>query len=73
MANSADQDQFASSEASWSGSTLLAKAGYIRVQQDKGWLRLALGKLYAFIYKATAWLSCYAPTHQTPSKKRGRL
>ena len=33
MANSADPDQLASSEANWSGST---KAGYIRVQQDKG-------------------------------------
>ena len=30
MANSADPDQLAS------GSTLFAKAGYIRVQQDKG-------------------------------------
>ena len=44
MANSADSDQLASSEANWSGSTLFAKAGstlfakagYIRVQQDKG-------------------------------------
>ena len=36
MANSADLDQLAASEASWSGSTLFAKAGYIRVQQDKG-------------------------------------
>ena len=27
MANSADPDQFASSEANWSGSTLFAKAG----------------------------------------------
>ena len=36
MANSADPDQLASSEASRSGSTLFAKAGYIRVQQDKG-------------------------------------
>ena len=37
MANSADPDQLASSEANsnWSGSTLFAKAGYIRVQQDK--------------------------------------
>ena len=34
MANSADADQLASSEANWSGSTLFAKAGYIRVQQD---------------------------------------
>ena len=30
MANSADP------EANWSGSTLFAKAVYIRVQQDKG-------------------------------------
>ena len=36
MANSADPDQLASSEANWSGYTLFAKAGYIRVQQDKG-------------------------------------
>ena len=35
IANSADLDQLASSEANWSGSTLFAKAGYI-VQQDKG-------------------------------------
>ena len=35
MANSADPDQLASSEANWSGSTLFAKAGYIQVQQDK--------------------------------------
>ena len=37
MANSADPDQLASTEANWSGSTLFEKAGYIRVQQDKGW------------------------------------
>ena len=36
MANSADPDQLASSEANWSGTTLFAKAGYIRFQQDKG-------------------------------------
>ena len=36
MANSADPDQLASEEANWSGSTLFAKAVYIRVQQDKG-------------------------------------
>ena len=36
MVNSADPDQLASSEAKWSGATLFAKAGYIRVQQDKG-------------------------------------
>ena len=31
MANSADTDQ-----ANWSESILFAKAGYIRIQQDKG-------------------------------------
>ena len=36
MANCADLDQLASSEANWSGSTLFAKAEYIRGQQDKG-------------------------------------
>ena len=36
MTNSADPDQVASSEANWSGSTLFAKAEYIRFQQDKG-------------------------------------
>ena len=29
MANSADPDQLASTEANWSGSTLFAKAGYV--------------------------------------------
>ena len=43
MANSADSDRMASSEANWSGCTLFAihtlfaKAGYIWVQQDKGY------------------------------------
>ena len=36
MANSAGPDQWASSETNWSGATLFSKAGYIRVQQDKG-------------------------------------
>ena len=36
MANSADSDQLASSEANWSGATLFAKAGYIQAQQGKG-------------------------------------
>ena len=36
MANSADPDHLASSEANWSGCTLFAKAGYIWVQQDNG-------------------------------------
>ena len=36
MANSADPDQLASSEAYWSGSTLFGKTEYIWVQLDKG-------------------------------------
>ena len=36
MPNNADPDQLASSEANWSGSTLFAKAGHIRDQQDQG-------------------------------------
>ena len=36
MANSADPDQLASSEANWSGTTMFAKAGHIQVQQNKG-------------------------------------
>ena len=36
MANSADPDQLASSEANQSGSTLFAKTGACRVQQEKG-------------------------------------
>ena len=36
MANNADPDQLASSEANWSGTALFVNAGYIRVQQDKG-------------------------------------
>ena len=36
MENSADPDQLAFSEANWSGSTMLPKAGYIWVQCDKG-------------------------------------
>ena len=35
MAKSADSDKLA--EASWSGSALFAKAGYIWAQQDKGY------------------------------------
>ena len=36
MINSADPDQMASSEASWSGAALFTKAGHIGVQQDQG-------------------------------------
>ena len=38
MAKSADPDQLPSSEANGSGSTLFAKAGHIRVQQEKGFV-----------------------------------
>ena len=36
MSNSADPDQLGSEEANSSGSTLFAKAGHIRDQQDQG-------------------------------------
>ena len=36
MPNSADPGQLAYSEAIWSGSTMFAKAGHIRVQQNQG-------------------------------------
>ena len=36
MANSADPDQLASSEANWSGSALFLKTGPSRVLQDQG-------------------------------------
>ena len=47
MANNADLDQLAlkptaSKEANWSGSTLFAKAEYIRAQQDNGLNNLTL-------------------------------
>ena len=45
MANSVDPGQLASGEANWSGSTLFAKAGYVRVQQDKG-----LGLILQMVY-----------------------
>ena len=35
MANSVDPDQLASEEANWSGSTMFAKVGHIRAQQDQ--------------------------------------
>ena len=40
ITNSADPDQLASSETTWSGSTLIAKVGYIPFQQDKGQTRI---------------------------------
>ena len=48
MANSAYSDQLASSEANWSGSTLFAKAGYIQVQQDKGYDTATGSKMVVF-------------------------
>ena len=47
MTNSADPDQLTSADTKWSGSTLFANAGYIRVQQDKG-LRESTLNLKAF-------------------------
>ena len=35
MTNSVDPDQLAFSEANWSGSTLFAKAGYIRFSRTR--------------------------------------
>ena len=46
MTSSADPDQMASEEANWSGSTVFAKVGYIRVQQDKD-----KSVLYVFVEK----------------------
>ena len=52
MAISADPVQLASSEANRSGSTLFAKVGYIRVQQDKG-----LTNTPQPLYSRPRWLS----------------
>ena len=81
MANSADPDQLASSEANWSGSTLFAKAGYIRVQQDKGkcykhmsrptayWLNqnwLWTNNIYWFIITSYTLVQSWTETHFIP-------
>ena len=58
MANSADPDQLASSEANWSGSTLFANAGYIGVQQDKGYQFAFIMKTPFFMSKLV-WLRTY--------------
>ena len=42
MANIADPDQMASSEANWSGSTLFAKAGYNPGSTGQGWRQIKL-------------------------------
>ena len=36
LANSADPDQLASSEANWTGASLFVKTGHIPDQQDQG-------------------------------------
>ena len=57
MINSADPDQFASSEANWSGSALFAKAGYIWVQQDKGVSWGGIHKiLFLFLHENMLWV-----------------
>ena len=56
MANSVDPDQLASLEAKWSESTLFAKAGYIRVQQDKGRLDSMMSEYEnGILYQLGAW------------------
>ena len=58
MANSADPDELAYEEANWSGSTLFAKAGYIRVQQDKGWLMhfFFFKQNFLFLHENMLWV-----------------
>ena len=48
MANSADPDQLASSEANWSGSTLFAKQGISRFSRTR--VSMALQFIYLLIY-----------------------
>ena len=79
MANSADPDQLASSEANWSadpdqlasseanrsGSALFAKSGYIQVLQDKGkeWYS---GNLFLFLYML--WVLIRSPCVGYPNE-----
>ena len=55
MANSADSDQLASSEANRSGSTLFAKAGYIRFFRSQLiWIyTVCKGRVYPLLQKPT--------------------
>ena len=46
MANNADPDELASSEANSSGSTLFAKSGHICVQQDLGLNETYIGSIF---------------------------
>ena len=72
MANSADPDQLASSEANWSGSTLFAKAGHIQAQQDQGYTTITHVLLRAFwqnfLCTTTPWW--YNRTEQNIIKNR---
>ena len=64
MANSADPDQLASSEANWSGSTLFAKAGYIGVQQDKGSIKyFNCLRQSSLVMQAEFWVQCSLECH----------
>ena len=63
VTNSADPDQMASAEAIWSGFTLFAKAGHVRVEQDKGNTQRKRGPWY---YMRTAesriiWVLSWSP------------
>ena len=51
MANSADPDQLASSEANWSGSTLFAKAGYSQDTAGPGLIK------FHYQCKGNFWIS----------------
>ena len=53
MANSADPDQLASSEANWSGSTLFAKAGYM------GFSRIRVNEYLHFFHGEIRKLDLY--------------
>ena len=56
ITNSADPDQLACwEEAKWPGSTLFAKAGYIRVQQDED---LRSVKIFLSVLSRVSWRVC---------------
>ena len=55
MTNRVDSDQLASEEANLSGSTLLARAGHILVQQDNGLGCLVLIVLRQYFRCNSSW------------------
>ena len=83
MTNSADPDQLASSEANWSGSTLFAKAGHIRDQQDqvKWWQHCTLPTLKKvpqlafslFVFPSKCAKHCLPPNPRRTDKWSGKL